>query len=89
MRYIRIIRDALFNLAKQKNFKLNEKILKEDEIKKYKDITFNQPDFDLDSLNEEEINTFYYFCVQSLIVFKQNPYKLSFKKNLMNILKGQ
>jgi hypothetical protein len=89
MSYIRIIRDTLLQLAKQKNFKLNDKNLKEDEIKKFKDITFNQPDFDLDSINEEEINTFYNFCVQSLIVFKQNPYKISFTKNLINILKGQ
>jgi len=87
MRYLRIIRDTLINLAKDKKFNLKEKELNENEIKKFKDIAFNQPDYNLDSINEEELNNFYSFCIQSLIVFKQNPYKQPFIKNLISILK--
>lgn len=87
MRYLRIIRDTLINVAKEKKYNLKEKELNENEIKKYKDITFNQPDYNLDLINEEELNNFYSFCIQSLIVFKQNPYKQPFMKNLISILK--
>jgi hypothetical protein len=87
MRYIRIIRDTLIKIAKDKKYNLKERELNENEIKKFKDISFNQPDYNLDLINEEELNNFYSFCIQSLIVFKQNPYKQNFMKSLISILK--
>ena len=87
MRYLRIIRDTLVKVAKEKKFNIKEKKLNENEIKKFKDITFNQPDYNLDLINEEELNNFYSFCIQSLFVFKQNPYQQPFMKNLISILK--
>jgi hypothetical protein len=76
-------------MAKKKNYKIEIKELLPEEIKKYKHITFYEPEFDIDTLNEQALNSFYNFTLQSIIIFKKNPYYKGFKKEFIDIIYGK
>ena len=89
IRYLNLIKDTLNNMAKKKNYKIEIKELLPEEIKKYKHITFYEPEFDIDSLNEQDLNSFYNFTLQSIIIFKKNPYYKGFKKAFIDMIYGK
>ena len=89
IRYLNLIKETLHNMAKKKNYKIEIKELLPEEIKKYKHITFYEPEFDIDTLNEQDLNSFYNFTLQSIIIFKKNPYYKGFKKEFIDIIYGK
>ena len=88
IRYLNLIKDTLKNISEKKKFKLEIKELSAEEIKKYKRICFCEPEFDLDSLDENELNTFYNFTLQSIIIFRKNPYYKGFKNAFKDMIFG-
>ena len=84
IKYMELIKESLEQIAGKKNIELQEIKLTSKEIKKYKHIAFNEPDTDLEKLNEKQINEFYNFTKESIFSYQINPYR----KNtlLINIL---
>ena len=82
--YMKLIKDSLEQIAKKKKFELKEIKLTVKEIKKYKHIAFNEPDTDLEQLDEKQVNEFYNFTKECIFSYQINPYR----KNtlLINIL---
>jgi len=74
IQYMKLIIEALEQIAEKKKYKIVELKLNSKEIKKYKDIAFKQTDTDLETLNEKQINEFYSFAKESIFSYKINPY---------------
>lgn len=89
LRTMKMLKEILIAVSKTKNFKLFFKELTGEEIQKYKRITFEEPETDLDIFNENEINTFYNFAEQSIFIFRKNPYDKGFYQCFLDIMKGQ
>lgn len=88
IRYMHLIKQTLLVVCKEKSFKTSFKELSSEDIIKYKHIAFNQPEYDLDQLSEEEVNNFYNFADQSIILYRINPYSKGFYSNLKDIIHG-
>ena len=85
IQYMKLIIEALDEIAKKKNYKIVEVKLNNKEIMKYKNIAFNQTDTDLETLNEKQINEFYSFAKESIFSYQLNPYlKKTVFLNILN-----
>ena len=72
--YMKSIIEALEEIAKNRNLKIEQVKLNHKEIMKYKDIAFRQTDTDLEALNAKQINEFYSFAKESIFSYNINPY---------------
>ena len=85
IKYIKLIKDSLEQIAKKKNIILQEIKLNNKEIKKYREIAFNKPDTDLEKLDEKQVNEFHNFTKECIFSFNINPYrKNTFLINMLN-----
>ena len=85
IQYMKLIMEALDEIAKKNNYKIVEVKLNNKEIMKYKNIAFNQTDTDLETLNEKQINEFYSFAKESIFSYQLNPYlKKTVFLNILN-----
>lgn len=87
IQYMKLIVEALEQIAYKKNIKIVQVKLNHKEIMKYKEIAFKKTDTDLETLNEKQINEFYSFAKESIFSYQINPYlKKSFLINILNKL---
>jgi hypothetical protein len=75
IQYMKLIIEALEQIAARKKYKIVELKLSSRDIMKYKNIAFKQTDTDLDTLNEKQINEFYSFAKESIFSYQINPYR--------------
>ena len=75
IQYMKLIIEALEQIADRKKYKIVELKLNSKDIMKYKNIAFKQTDTDLDKLNEKQINEFYSFAKESIFSYQINPYR--------------
>lgn len=96
MKYMDLIKQTLEKLSYERKISIPKTLnqLTIDEIKKFKDLTFNSkiilisfkdPEFSLTQLDNEEVFKFYRFCDDSKIMYTQNIYHKGFLGHLKEI----
>ena len=75
IQYMKLIIEALEQIADRKKYKITKLKLSSRDIMKYKDIAFKHTDTDLETLNEKQINEFYSFAKESIFSYQINPYR--------------
>ena len=85
IQYMKLICEALEDVAKKQNLKIQKIKLNDKLIQKYKKMAFKEVDTDLETLKENEINEFYSFAKESIESYKINPYKKN-EKLILKIL---
>ena len=94
-KYIKMVRSTLYGLIKEKGFNISEdnKKIKDDEILKYKELMFKSriilildKEFDVSTLNEDEVRNFLKFLIYYEKKLTTNIYNKGFYENLKEII---
>ena len=89
IKYINIMkmfRKLLIDIGKEKKIEFVFKKLSSEEINKFKYISFCDSEYDINTLSDNEMNLFYNFTEQAVVMFKMNVFNKGFVNNLKEII---
>lgn len=84
-----IIRKLLSDMGKEKKIEFTFKKLSPEEINRFKYISFCDNEYDINTLSDSEMNLFYNFTEQAVVMFKMKVFNKGFINNLKDVIKGE
>ena len=84
-----IIRKLLSDMGKEKKIEFTFKKLSAEEINRFKYISFCDNEYDINTLSDSEMNLFYNFTEQAVVMFKMKVFNKGFINNLKDVIKGE